>query len=151
MGLFAATLAALTGCGGTAPETSGGVPAAVPQPAQTTPSVLFTSSSGPTTCTVYGPGYATQIIFASPRLDVRAECQLWSANKPGAGYLWGYRAAALPRATQLCTLTSPKGSLTATVIEDTGWLPISADERARGISACRDIRASGWRPQRGRT
>jgi hypothetical protein len=119
-----------------------------PTPGEGSPSVLFRSSSGPTTCTVYGPGHATQIIFESPQLDVRAECQLWSANEAGAGYLWGYRADALPNATPLCSLTNPKRNLTATVIEESESLPISPDERARGVSACNNILASGWTPYR---
>jgi hypothetical protein len=108
------------------------------------PGTLAASTSGPMTCTVYD-GYATQIIFDSERLDVRAECQVWSANRPGTGYLWGYeRAAATPGALHLCSLTDARQRLTAIVIEETGFVPVSAAERAKGRAACVSIRAAGW-------
>jgi hypothetical protein len=105
---------------------------------------VIAASYSPTTCTVYGPGYRTQIIFGSQHLDVRAECQVWSANKPGTGYLWGYGPAAIPNATRLCALTDPRGKLKATVIEETQSFPASTAERAQGRAACNSILASGW-------
>ena len=103
------------------------------------------SSRGPTTCTVYESDYATQIVVDSRSLNVRAECELWSANQPGVGYLWGYEQAAVtPDVMRLCTLTDPHGEMTANVIEDTGYIPVSAAQRAKGGSACAGIRASGW-------
>ncbi len=103
------------------------------------------SSGGPTTCTVYEGDYATQIVVDSQSLNVRTECELWSANQPGVGYLWGYEhAAATPNVVRLCTLTDPHGKMTASVIEDTGFIPVSAAQRAKGGSACAGIRASGW-------
>jgi hypothetical protein len=100
---------------------------------------------------VYEQGYATQVIVDSPRLNVAAECQVWAANKPGDGYLWGYEQnAALPDGLRLCSLTDPYRNLTATVIEETGALPVSAAERASGTSACAGIRASGWTNRRRR-
>jgi hypothetical protein len=107
---------------------------------------LPASARGPTTCTVYEPDYATQIVVDSPRLNVQAECQLWSANQPGVGYLWGYEQAVVTAdVMRLCTLTDPHREMTASVIEDTGFVPLSAAQRARGGSACAGIRASGWR------
>jgi hypothetical protein len=107
---------------------------------------LPASLRGPTTCTIYEPDYATQIVVDSSRLNVRAECELWSANQPGVGYLWGYEQASVTAdVIQLCTLTDPHGEMTASVIEDTGFVPVSAAQRARGGSACAGIRASGWR------
>jgi hypothetical protein len=109
------------------------------------PISLPSSASGPTTCTVYESDYATQIVVDSPSLNVRAECELWSANQPGTGYLWGYeRAAVTADVLRLCMLTDPKGNMTASVIEDTGFVPISAAQRAKGGSACAAIVASGW-------
>jgi hypothetical protein len=109
------------------------------------PISLPSSASGPTTCTVYEADYATQIVVDSPSLNVRAECELWSANQPGVGYLWGYeRAASTPDVLRLCTLIDPKGKMTASVIEDTGFVPISDSQRAKGGSACAAIAASGW-------
>lgn len=113
-------------------------------PPQLTGTPLSASPYGPTTCTVYGPGYATQIIFDSRGLDVRSECQVWAANKPGVGWLWGYGPAAIPQATQLCALTDPGRRLTARVIEDNASLPVSAQERAQGLSDCEIFLASGW-------
>jgi hypothetical protein len=115
------------------------------------PISLPTSKRGPTTCTVYEADFATQIVVDSTSLNVRAECELWSANQPGAGYLWGYeRAAATPDVLRLCTLTDPKGKMTASVIEDTGFVPLSAAQRAKGGSACAAIAASGWMKTRHR-
>jgi len=95
-------------------------------------------------------GYATQIIFRSGSLDVRTECLLWAANRVNVGYLWGYeRAAAIPDAVQACSLTDPHRDLTAIVIEETGFAPVSAAERAKGRSACGSILASGWTVKRG--
>ena len=112
---------------------------------------LPSSASGPTTCTVYEADYATQIVVDSPSLNVRAECELWSANQPGVGYLWGYEEAAVtPDALRLCTLTDPKGKMTASVIEDTGFVPISAAQRAKGGSACSAIATAGWMKKRRR-
>jgi hypothetical protein len=109
------------------------------------PISLPASSRGPTTCTVYEPDYATQIVVDSLRLNVRAECELWSANQTGVGYLWGYEQAAVTAdVRRLCTLTDPHREMTASVIEDTGFVPLSAAQRARGGSACAGIRASGW-------
>ena len=110
------------------------------------------SSGGPTTCTVYESDYATQIVVDSTSLNVRAECELWAANQPGVGYLWGYeRAGVTPDVVRLCRLSDPKGKMTATVIEDTGFVPLSDTQRANGGSACAAIRASGWTRERRRT
>jgi hypothetical protein len=109
------------------------------------PISLPSSAGGPTTCTVYESDYATQIVVDSPSLNVRSECELWSANQPGVGYLWGYESAAVtPDALRLCTLIDPRGKMTASVIEDTGFVPISSAQRSRGGSACAAIAAAGW-------
>jgi hypothetical protein len=109
---------------------------------------LPVSSSGPTTCTVYD-GYATQIVFRSQSLVVRTECLVWSANRLDVGYLWGYeRAAAIPDSTHVCSLAEPHRDLTAIVIEETGFAPVTAAELAKGRSACESIVASGWIAQR---
>jgi hypothetical protein len=109
------------------------------------PISLPASASGPTTCTVYESDYATQIVVDSPSLNVRAECELWSANQPGVGYLWGYeRAGVTSDVVRLCTLTDRARRMTASVIEDTGFVPVSPGQRAKGGSACTAIAASGW-------
>jgi hypothetical protein len=105
------------------------------------------SSDGPTTCTVYQPGSGTQIVFGSQSLNVRVECQAWAAREPGDGYLWGYERAAMPPATRLCSLTDPQRKLTASVIEQTNHLPVTASNRKRGVSACASILAAGWTAQ----
>lgn len=117
-------------------------------PTSVLPAALPISSSGPTTCTVYD-GYATQIIFSSGSLDVRTECLVWSANRLNVGYLWGYeRAAAIPASTHVCSLADPRRDLTAMVIEETGFAPVTPAERAKGRSACESIVASGWNARR---
>jgi hypothetical protein len=96
-------------------------------------------------------GYATQIIFRSRSLDVRTECLVWAANRVNVGYLWGYeRAAAVPASVRVCSLIVPHRDLTAIVIEETGFAPVTAAERAKGMSACANIVASGWRVGGGR-
>jgi hypothetical protein len=80
---------------------------------------------------VYEPGYATQVVVDSRRLNVTAECQVWAGNKSGGGYLWGYEQnASMPDGLRLCSLTDRYRNLTATVIEETGALPVSRDENA---------------------
>ncbi len=125
----AVTIALLAGCGGS----GGGV-------------TLPASTAGPTTCTVYEPGGATQVIFASARLDVRAECEAWIARDIGAGYLWGDEppsaVAQTPGARQVCYVQDLHGPLTASVIEDTGFRPPSALARAKSSSACASLLAT---------
>jgi hypothetical protein len=107
---------------------------------------LTSSTAGPTTCTVYEPGGATQVIFASARLDVRAECEAWISRDIGAGYLWGDEPSSAvdqtPGARQVCYVKDLRGPLTASVIEDTGYRPPSALARAKGTSACADLLAT---------
>lgn len=110
---------------------------------------LPASTRGPTTCTVYEADFATQVVVDSRSLNVRAQCELWAANQAGVGYLWGYEAAAAtPDVTQLCTLTDPNRKMTASVIEDNGFVPLTSAQRARGSSECAAIVASGWRSER---
>jgi hypothetical protein len=144
---------ALVGCGGHGHGATGSSTQAERRLASQPPPLalsrypisLPSSAGSPTTCTVYESDYATQIVVDSPSLNVRAECELWSANQPGVGYLWGYEAAAVtPDAPRLCTLIDPKGKMTASVIEDTGFVPVSAAQRANGGSACAAIAAAGW-------
>jgi hypothetical protein len=155
-----AVVSAIAGCGGSHRPVTESTPAQSAVPTDTTPSdagvaassavpiALPASSSGPTTCTVYD-GYATQIIFRSEKLNVRTECLVWAANRIDVGYLWGYeRAVAIPDALQVCALTAPHRDLTATVIEETGFAPVSAAERAKGTSDCENIVATGWRARR---
>ena len=124
----AVTVAVLAGCGGS----GGGI-------------TLPASTDGPTTCTIYEPGGATQVVFASTRLDVRAECEAWIGRDIGAGYLWGDEppspVAQTPGSRQICYLNL-HGPLTASVIEDTGYRPPSAQARAKGSSACASLLAT---------
>jgi hypothetical protein len=95
---------------------------------------------------VYEADYATQIVVDSRSLNVRAECELWAANQPDVGYLWGYEEAGVTAdVMRLCTLSDPEGKMTASVIEDTGFVPITGSQRAKGGSACAAIIASGWK------
>jgi hypothetical protein len=144
---LAAVTAVVVGCGGSPSGSSGRSQALSSRAGHHQPEsglALLPSSYGPTTCTVYGPGDGTQIVFESSRLDVRAECLIWSANRQGVGYLWGYERAAIPDATRLCTLTDPGRTLIATVLQASEYLPITAAQRAKGLSTCERIIASGW-------
>jgi hypothetical protein len=153
---LAATTAVLAGCGGAGG--SGGASSSPAAGARSSPAAPYliapapysldlpASSHGPTTCTVYAPGYATQIVVNSRSLDVRAECAVWAANRPGYGYLWGYeQPVATPDATELCALKDPRRDLRMSVIEETGLVPVTAAQRATGLSACARISAAGWR------
>jgi hypothetical protein len=150
---LAATAAAAAGCGG-----SGRPVAGSSSPSRSAPAAPYViapapysidlpaSSHGPTTCTVYVPGYATQIVVNSRSLDVRAECAVWAANRPGYGYLWGYeQPVATPDATELCAMRDPSRDLRASVIEETGFVPVTRAQRATGLSACARIIAAGWK------
>ena len=107
---------------------------------------LPVSARGPTTCTIYVPGFATQIVVDSHSLDVRAQCAVWAANHPGYGYLWGYEQPVdTPDGIELCAMKDPGRDLTASVVEDTGFAPVTASERTTGLSACATIVAAGWR------
>jgi hypothetical protein len=116
--------------------------------------ILPASSNGPTTCTVYEPDYATQVVFDSQSLNVSAECQAWSSKDAGDGYLWGYEPANTGLATPaitVCHLRDPSGRVTASVIEDTGFAPLSPVERAKSASACTSMLAAGWLVHRAAT
>jgi hypothetical protein len=179
---LAGVTAALAGCGGsdatvTSPAASPSSTAASPSSTAASPSstaaspsstaaspsdaatssssaiTLPTSSNGPTTCTVYESGYATQVIFESRSFDVRAECRAWTRNNAGEGYLWGYQPtsgiAEAAESTRVCYLTDPQRNLTASVIEATGFRSVSAVEAANGSSACVSLLAIGWTKQGG--
>ncbi len=90
------------------------------------------------------------MIFASDSLDVSAECQDWTSRDAGAGYLWGYQPpgqALGATAVGICSLRDPTGRVTASVIEDTGFTPISAAQRAKSERACAGMLAGGWVPR----
>src|SRR2546423_6704580 len=93
-GAITAAVAAFAGCGGSA-GSSVSPPRAesVPTLSPSSPPVasLPTSAGGPTLCTVYEAGYATQVIFSSRDFDVRADCRAWTRTNAGEGYLWGYQ------------------------------------------------------------
>lgn len=130
-------------------------PASPSSTATSSPSTITlpASSNGPTTCTVYESGYATQVVFQSNGYEVRAECRAWTSNNAGEGYLWGYEplsaSAKTAESTQVCYLTDPQRNVTATVIQDTGFVAVSAVERANGSSACASLLAMGWTEQGG--
>jgi hypothetical protein len=143
----------LVGCGG-----SHHVPAARPlasviRHAVPSPSLalaLPVSAAGPTTCTVYEAGFAAQVVFDSQSLNVSGECQAWTSRQPGAGYLWAYQptgASIATTAVPVCGLQDPSGRVTATVVEDAGWAPVSPVERANVRSACASLAAAGWERQ----
>jgi hypothetical protein len=109
--------------------------------------VLPASTAGPTTCTVYESGFGTQVIFESSSLNVSGECQAWTSREPGAGYLWTYQpldAAFGTTAVRACGLRDPSGRVTATVVEDTGFAPVSTVERREIAAACTGLAGAGW-------
>ncbi|HTX32798.1 MAG TPA: hypothetical protein VMD09_15550 [Solirubrobacteraceae bacterium] len=147
--LVALTVATgLAGCGGTHRKPGAAAPApARPQAAAPLALLLPASTGGPTSCTVYESGFATQVVFDSESLNVTGECQAWTSRQPGAGYLWSYQptdiaidATAIPQ----CDLRDPSGRVTAIVIEDTGFAPASSAERASTASACARLALAGW-------
>ena len=164
--VLAATTALLTACGGshrgaarhsvgrTSSGQSGAFTATISAPPRThsgpalTPSDQFAlpaSTHGPSTCTVFEPGSGTQVILDSQTLDVAPDCRGWAATQPGDGYLWGYeRATTIPQGLRICSYSDPHQQVTATVLQETTFIPISTAERARGASACASILASGW-------
>jgi hypothetical protein len=140
----------LAGCGGARHHVNAQAPGPVVRHVAPSPSLalaLPASVGGPTTCTVYESGFATQVVFDSPSLNVSGECQAWTSRQPGAGYLWSYQppgASIAAAAVPVCGLKDPSGRVTATVVEDTGWAPVSAVERANVASACASLSAAGW-------
>jgi len=107
---------------------------------------LLASSNGPTTCRVY-ERYATQVVFQSKGFEVRAECRAWT-GRAGQDYLWGYEplsaSTETAESTPVCSLTDPQRNVTASVIQDTVLVAVSAVERANGSSACASLLAMGW-------
>lgn len=140
---------AIAACGGShhrVPLAHGQAPAP-PPPSSTLDLVLPASAAGPTTCTVYESGFGTQVVFDSESLNVTGECEAWTSRQPGAGYLWAYQptsAALANTAVPVCDLHDPSGRVTATVIDDTGFAPLSGAERTRLASACTSLSGAGW-------
>lgn len=109
--------------------------------------LLPVSTAGPTSCTVYESGYAAQVVFDSQSLNVTGECQAWTSREPGAGYLWSYEptdTAMDETAVAICDLRDPSGRVTATVLEDTGFAPVSGAERQMSATACSRLTSAGW-------
>lgn len=141
----------LAGCGGGARHALASRPAPrIGEHGGPTPSLalaLPASTAGPTSCTVYESGFATQVVFDSESLNVSGECQAWTSGEPGAGYLWSYQppgAAIATTAVPICGLRDPSGRVSATVIEDAAWVPVSALERADVARACTSLADAGW-------
>jgi hypothetical protein len=146
----------LGACGATHHKPGAGGQSAPPQsqpPVATSLALLLpASTAGPTTCTVYEPGFAAQVVFDSQSLNVTGECQAWTSRQPGAGYLWSYQptnAALDETAIPECDLRDPTGRVTATVIEDAGFAAVSAAERTMIAGACSRLRLAGWVRLRG--
>ena len=139
----------LAACGGTHRKHGAGTHSHS-QPRAVSPALailLPASASGPTTCTVYEPGYATQVVFDSQSLNVTGECQAWTSRQPGSGYLWSYQptdAAIAATAVPACHLRDPSGRVTAIVVDDAGFAPLTASERQRITSACASLTLAGW-------
>lgn len=149
--LIVLTLAVgVAACGGSHQRTGATRPANPPghsEAASAPAPLLPVSPAGPTTCTVYESGYATQVIFDSKSLNVSGECQAWTSRQSGAGYLWAYQptgAAIATAAVPMCSLRDPSGRVTATVVEDAGWAAVSSGERAKIAHACTSLLAAGW-------
>jgi hypothetical protein len=151
---LAALTAVLAGCGGGSarmPPPQRERPRVGPAPGvrvSPRPIKLPASPNGPTTCTVYEAGYATQVVFESPDLDVRAECRAWTQYSTDEGYLWGYEPTSVKTdtvgATRVCYLINPHADSTASVVQETGFRTVSQVERANASSACASLLASGW-------
>jgi hypothetical protein len=100
-------------------------------------------------CTVYEPGYAMQVIFASETFDVRPECRAWTRTRAGIGFLWGYQPARRwiepTESKRVCLVADRAGVVAARVIQVAGLLgKISAAQTAHASSACSSLLASGW-------
>jgi hypothetical protein len=154
---LAAVTLAVAGCGGGSshgpahPRPAASAPApphAAPVHLAPSEITLPASATGPTTCTVYEAGYATQVIFESPDLDVRAECRAWTRFSPEEGYLWGYEPTSPTTeavgSRRICYVINPHANSTASVVQETGFRTVSAVERANATSACASLLASGW-------
>src|SRR5579871_6003161 len=122
-------------CGGSHHRATGdrsrATPAAI-APAAMPSLVLPASARGPTTCTVYGSGFGTQVIFDSQSLNVSPECQAWTAREPGAGYLWAYQptgAAIDATAVPICDLRDPSGRV---AVPDLRWVLVDLREPDHG-------------------
>jgi hypothetical protein len=151
---LAAVIAVLAGCGGGSASHT----AAHPRPPAPAPAVsihvspssirLPASVAGPTTCTVYETGFATQVIFESPDLDVREECRAWTRYSPDEGYLWGYEPTSTTTdavgSLRICYMINPHADSTARVVQETTFRTVSQVERANATSACASLLASGW-------
>lgn len=140
----------LAACGGNQPRT-GSASRASAKPHSAVPPglalLLPVSTGGPTSCTVYESGYGAQVVFDSQSLNVTVECQAWTSRQPGAGYLWSYQptdTAMDETAVSICDLRDPSGRVTATVIQDTGFAPVSGAERQTIASACSRLTSAGW-------
>jgi hypothetical protein len=144
---------ALAGCGGAHHAAATTPPPRVTPhevPSSSLALALPASSGGPTSCTVYESGFATQVVFGSQSLNVSGECQAWTSRQAGAGYLWGYQppgAALAATAVSVCGLRDPSGRVTATVVNDAGWAPVSPVERTNMATACSSLAAAGWQRQ----
>lgn len=145
-----ALVISLAACGGSHHRPPANHPGPVtPQPSDssTFALVLPASTAGPTSCTVYESGFGTQVIFKSASLNVSGECQAWTSREPGAGYLWTYQplgAAMGDTAVPVCDLRDPSGRVTATVVEDTGFAPVSTLDRREISDACAGLAGAGW-------
>ncbi len=140
----------LAACGGSSQKPTA-APSSHPVSAVIAPSaptvILPASSRGPTTCTVYESGFATPVIFDSESRNVSPACAAWSSRQSGAGYLWSYQPASAAQDTtaiRVCDLRDPSGRVSASVVEDAGFVPVSAAERTRSALACSSMRAEGW-------
>ena len=145
-----AVASSVSGCGGSDHSVSG-TPGRHQQPHRAVSPklalLLPASTGGPTTCTVYEAGYGTQVVFGSESLNVTGECQAWTSRQPGAGYLWSYQPTDVliaSSAITACDLRDPSGRVTATVIDETGFAPVSALERKHTASACTNLSGAGW-------
>lgn len=154
-GRYACGLAVLSagvvGCGGgskpaTLTTRAEGPPTAAAVPSNTT--ALPLSANGPTACTVYESGYATQVVFASQTFDVRAECRAWTRSRSGEGFLWGYQPAGTgaepANSRELCFLEDSRGSVAVRVLEVSGIRLVTKAQEAHGSSACTSLMSFGW-------
>jgi hypothetical protein len=149
--LSAAVGGGVDGCGGGSKHSRAATRAAAPPAPAAVPSnttSLPLSANGPTACTVYESGYATQVVFASRTFDVRAECRTWTRSRSGEGFLWGYQPAGTnaepANSRELCFLEDSRGNVAVRVLEVSGFQVVTKAQAAQGSSACMSLMSFGW-------
>lgn len=97
------------------------------------------ASSVPTICTDYLSGHDAEIQFVSTSYDVSSACQSFIRSEAEANLLWTEQPPqVIPIATltDVCSLSSNDGSVTASVVDDAS--------QTYGQAACNGLISAGW-------